>query len=124
VKALLFDTFVTLVDWRTSLIKAFAELGRQKGWEPPWADLVDDWGAQYPAMMDRVRSGELPWTDLDGLHRMALTDLLPKFGLDALSSEEVDQITLFWHRLSAWPDSVPGLNRLKRKLTLGAVVER
>jgi 2-haloacid dehalogenase len=117
-RALLFDTFGTLVDWRTSLIQAFTEFGRQKGWERPWAELVDDWRAPYEPMMNRVRSGELPWTDLDALHRMALMDLLPRFGLDALSSDEVDQITLFWHRLSAWPDSVPGLNRLKRKLTL------
>jgi 2-haloacid dehalogenase len=117
-KALLFDTFGTLVDWRTSLINSFAELGEEKGWDRPWADLVDEWRALYQPMMDRVRSGELPWTDLDALHRMALAELIPKFGLEALGSDEIDNLTLFWHRLSAWPDSVSGLNRLKRKFIL------
>ena len=118
VKALLFDTFGTLVDWRTSLIAAFDEFGRSRGYQRPWPELVDRWRAAYQPMLDRVRFGELVWTDLDGLHRASLVELLPDFESDGLSSAEIDQLTLFWHRLSPWPDVVAGLNRLKRKFIL------
>jgi len=117
-RALLFDTFGTLVDWRSSLINAFTEFGRLRRWERPWADLVDEWRALYQPMVERVRSGDLPWTDLDNLHRLALVELLPRFRLTDLASEEIDELTLYWHRLSAWPDTVPGLSRLKHKFIL------
>ncbi|MBV8214950.1 MAG: haloacid dehalogenase type II [Verrucomicrobia bacterium] len=117
-KVLLFDTFGTLVDWRTSLIAVLTEFGRQKGRQLPAAEIVDRWRAAYEPMMARVRTGKLPWTDLDSLHRMALTELLPEFQLSDLTPTEIDQLTLGWHQLSPWPDSVPGLTRLKRKFIL------
>ena len=117
-KVLLFDTFGTLVDWRTSLIAALTDFGREKGRQVPAAEIVDRWRAAYEPMMARVRTGKLPWTDLDALHRMALTELLPDFQLSDLTAAEIDQLTLGWHQLSPWPDSVPGLTRLKRKFIL------
>lgn len=118
-KVLLFDTFGTLVDWRTSLITALADFGREKGRQFPAVEIVDRWRAAYEPMMDRVRTGKLPWTDLDTLHRMALIELLPDFQLSDLTADEIDQLTLGWHHLSPWPDSVPGLTRLKCKFILG-----
>jgi 2-haloacid dehalogenase len=118
-KVLLFDTFGTLVDWRTSLIAALTDFGREKGLQLPATEIVDRWRMAYEPMMAQVRTGKLPWTDLDALHRMALTELLPEFQLSDLTPAEIDQITLGWHKLSPWPDSVPGLTRLRRKFILG-----
>jgi len=117
-KALLFDTFGTLVDWRTSLIAAVTEFGRQKGRQLPADELVDRWRSAYEPMMARVRTGKLPWTDLDALHRMALTELLPDFQLSDLAEAEIDQLTFGWHQLSPWPDSVQGLTLLRQKFIL------
>ena len=117
-KVLLFDTFGTLVDWRTSLIAALTDFGRQKGRQFPADEIVDRWRSAYEPMMARVRSGKLPWTDLDALHRMALMELLPDFQLADLTEAEIDQLTFGWHQLSPWPDSVPGLTVLKRKFIL------
>jgi 2-haloacid dehalogenase len=117
-KVLLFDTFGTLVDWRTSMIAALTDFGRQKGRQFPADQIVDRWRTAYEPMMARVRTGNLPWTDLDALHRMALTDLLPEFELSDLTAAEIDQLTFSWHQLSPWSDSVPGLTFLKRKFIL------
>src|SRR6266478_1246939 len=68
--------------------------------------------------MNKVRKGELPWTRLDDLHRMLLNDLLKEFGMTGLSEEEKDHWNRVWHRLKAWPDSVAGLTRLKKKYTI------
>ncbi len=118
-RVLLFDTFGTLVDWRTSLITLLNDFGRKKGRQIPATEIVDRWRTAYEPMMGRVRTGKLPWTDLDALHRMALTELLPDFQLADLTAAEIDQLTLGWHQLSPWPDSVPGLTQLKRKFILG-----
>lgn len=117
-RLLLFDTFGTLVDWRTSLIAIFTDFGRQKGRQLQAAEIVDRWRMAYEPMMDRVRTGKLPWTDLDTLHRLSLTEMLPDFQLSDLTATEIDQLTLGWHQLSAWPDSVAGLTRLRRKFIL------
>src|ERR1700739_2315364 len=97
---LLFDTFGTLVDWRTSLIAALTEFGRQKGRQFPADELVDRWRSAYEPMMARVRTGKLPWTDLDALHRMALTELLPEFQLSDLTAAAMDQLTLCRHHFA------------------------
>lgn len=117
-KVLLFDTFGTLVDWRTSLMATLTNFGRKKGRELPAADIVDRWRMAYEPMMNRVRMGKLPWTDLDSLHRLALTEMLPDFQLSDLTPAEIDELTFAWHQLSPWPDSVAGLTRLKRKFIL------
>jgi 2-haloacid dehalogenase len=76
------------------------------------------WRAGYQPAMARVRSGELGWTRIDELHRLILEDLLPQFGLAHLNESQRVHLNRVWHRLDAWPDSVSGLQRLKKKFTI------
>jgi len=115
VKAMVFDTFGTVVDWRGSIIEEGAAWGKRKGFKIDWADFADQWRAGYAPSMEKVRKGELPWTKLDDLHRALLEDLLKRFHIDGLSEEEKDDWNRVWHRLKPWPDSVRGLTRLKKK---------
>lgn len=118
VKALVFDVFGTVVDWRTSVARQVEELGKQKGLTIDGAAFADAWRAQYAPSMNRVRKGELPWTKLDHLHRMTLDRLLPEFGLKGLSESETMSLNKAWHRLRPWPDAVAALTRLKRKFII------
>jgi len=118
VKALVFDTFGTVVDWRGSIIVEGAVWGKSKGLMIDWARFADRWRAGYAPAMDKVRKGELPWTKLDVLHRMTLEDVLKEFGITGLTEEEKDHWNRVWHRLKPWPDSVAGLARLKKKFTI------
>jgi 2-haloacid dehalogenase len=115
VKALVFDVFGTVVDWRGSIIREGRLLGRRKRIRADWAAFADAWRAGYKPAMARVRSGELPWTKIDDLHRMILDGLLPRFGLDQLSEEERADLNRAWHRLKPWPDARAGLTKLKRR---------
>jgi 2-haloacid dehalogenase len=115
VTMLVFDTFGTVVDWRGTIVAEGAELSRRKGLQVDWAAFADAWRAEYGPSMGRVRRGELPWTNLDGLHRMSLEKLLPKFGLTGLSEAETTALLHVWHRCRPWPDSVEGLTRLRTK---------
>lgn len=118
VKALVFDTFGTVVDWRGSIIAEGAVWGKAKGISIDWGRFADRWRSGYGPSMDRVRKGGLPWTKLDALHRMLLEDLLKEFGINGLTEEEKDHWNRVWHRLKPWPDSVAGLARLKKKYTI------
>ena len=113
-KALVFDVFGTVVDWRTSVAREVEDLARRKGLRVDGAAFADAWRAGYAPTMDRVRKGELPWTKLDRLHRMILEGIVAGFGLGGLSEGERDSLNRAWHRLQPWPDAVPGLTRLKR----------
>jgi 2-haloacid dehalogenase len=118
-KAIVFDTFGTVVDWRTSLIADLSEFGKRKGIQADWANLVDAWRAAYHPSMDRVRRGEQPWTKLDGLHRASLDHLVKEFRIQGLEEADLDYINRGWHRLHPWPDSIPGLQRLKSRFIIG-----
>ncbi len=118
VKALVFDTFGTVVDWRGSIVEEGMAWGKTKGITVDWARFADRWRAGYAPSMDMVRRGELPWTNLDHLHRKLLEDLLREFHIEGLSEEEKDYWNRVWHRLKPWPDSVAGLTRLKKKYTI------
>jgi 2-haloacid dehalogenase len=115
VKALVFDVFGTVVDWRGSIIREGRLLGRSKKLKVDWAAFADAWRAGYRPAMARVRSGELPWTKIDALHRMILDGLLARFGLQGLSEQELEHLNRVWHRLAPWPDARTGLARLKRR---------
>jgi len=119
IKALLFDTFGTVVDWRSSLIDAFSRFGQSRQLDVDWAKLVDRWRSTYWPSMDKVRKGNLPWTTLDELHRAALVNLLPAFKLEQLSTNDIDALNTLWHRLKPWPDVRPGLARLKSHFLIG-----
>ena len=121
VKALIFDVFGTVVDWRSSIINQCQELGRLKGVEADWGEFADSWRGQYRPFMDKVRNGDLPWTNLDALHRMSLDVVLDQFGLSGFSDSERDQMNLFWHNLRPWADSVPGLYRLKSRYIIATM---
>jgi 2-haloacid dehalogenase len=118
VKALVFDTFGTVVDWRGSIIAEGATWGKAKGLTIDWGHFADRWRAGYAPAMEKVRKGETPWTKLDALHRMLLEDLLKEFKITGLTEEEKDHWNRVWHRLKPWPDSVAGLTRLKKKFTI------
>ena len=115
VKAILFDTFGTVVDWRGSLISELTAFGAARGLTADWTGLVDAWRGAYVPSMDRVRRGELPWTKLDDLHRASLERLVSEFGIGGLTEADLDHINRGWHRLRPWPDSVPGLTRLRTR---------
>jgi 2-haloacid dehalogenase len=118
IKALTFDVFGTVVDWRTSIIRQGQTFGRSKGIDVDWEKFADAWRARYQPSMSKVRNGEMPWTKLDDLHRVSLHQLLDEFGISGLAEDEIDHLNRAWHRLDPWPDSVEGLTRLKRKYIL------
>ncbi len=113
-KVLAFDIFGTVVDWHGSIVKEVSALYPQVDANA----FALAWRAGYQPAMSRVRSGELGWTRIDELHRLILDDLLPRFGLQHLSETERVHLNRVWHRLDAWPDTVEGLTRLKRKFTI------
>ena len=115
VKAILVDTFGTVVDWRGSLIAELGAFGAARGIVADWTGLVDAWRANYAPSMDRVRRGEQPWTKLDVLHRATLDELVVRFGVSGLGEADLDHINRGWHRLTPWPDAIEGLTRLKRR---------
>jgi len=119
--ALVFDVFGTVVDWRGSLIREGRALGIVKGLDVDWPAFADAWRAGYRPAMDRVRVGELPWMNIDTLHRMILDDLLKQFHIRGLREAEKDHLNRAWHRLKPWPDAVRGLKRLKRHFTIATL---
>lgn len=122
VKAILFDVFGTVVDWRTSCIRELTAFGRGRGIENvDWTAFTDDWRGLYQPAMDEVRSGRRPFTILDDLHRESLMKLVQKYGLPQLAPHEVEQLVTIWHRLTPWPDVVEGLYRLKRRYIIGTL---
>ncbi|MFH1340105.1 MAG: haloacid dehalogenase type II [Pseudomonadota bacterium] len=116
VKALVFDVFGTCVDWRTSLIDDFTKWSAKRGVNADWTALVDGWRAVYMASMDEVRKHpERGYMILDTLHRQSLEKLVAQFGIQGLTEADLHYLTMGWHRLHAWPDTVSGLTRLKTK---------
>lgn len=115
IKALTFDVFGTVVDWRSSIIREGQLLTKTRGLRVDWPKFADAWRAGYHPAMDRVRKGELPWTNIDALHRLILDDLLKQFRITGLGADEIDHLNRVWHRLMPWPDSVAGLNRLRSR---------
>ena len=118
IRALCFDIFGTVVDWRTSITRE-GQLLQQRLALPPqdWAAFADDWRAGYQPAMHQVRTGALPWTDIDGLHRRILDKLLAARGL-VLTETDAADFNRVWHRLIPWPDSVAGLYRLKQRFII------
>jgi 2-haloacid dehalogenase len=117
-RALAFDVFGTVVDWRSSIIAELEEFGESHGLQQDWATIADNWRRGYLPAMDRVRRGELPWTRIDDLHRMILEELLGAAGITSICSDDVDHLNRAWHRLDPWPDSVSGLTRLKERFVI------
>jgi 2-haloacid dehalogenase len=117
-KALVFDTFGTVVDWRTSVVAEVKAFAARRGLQIDAERFALAWRGGYLPAMQRVRSGELPWTKLDGLHRMILDRVLGDLGITGVPEPELAELNRAWHRLKPWPDAVSGLTRLKRKFII------
>ena len=120
VQALLFDVFGTVVDWRGSLIAEITRVADGIGVDLPASELADDWRVRYGPSMDRVLAGDDAYANLDALHRSSLLQLLDERDLQ-LHDEAIGRLVLAWHRLEPWPDSVPGLTRLKSRYVLATM---
>ncbi|MFO0998251.1 MAG: haloacid dehalogenase type II [Alphaproteobacteria bacterium] len=121
IKALTFDVFGTVVDWRSSIAREIAAFGRRKGLALDANAFADAWRELYDPAMDDVRAGRRPWVKLDDLHRESLVKLLVRFDVKGVSEAEIDDLNRAWHRLDPWPDVVAGLGRLKRKFILATL---
>ncbi|MCW5688708.1 MAG: haloacid dehalogenase type II [Pseudolabrys sp.] len=121
VKALFFDVFGTLVDWRTSVAREAEKVLGELGFSLDWLAFADAWRDEYQPGMEEVRSGRLPFSKLDVLHRANLVRMAPRFGLDGLSDEVLDDLTQVWHRLDTWPEVPAALKRLKTKFRIAPV---
>jgi 2-haloacid dehalogenase len=112
--ALLFDTYGTLVDWRSSVRDELAAFGRARGLQADWDAILADWKACYRPGMDAVNRGEAPWMTIEQIYRRRLVEVLGLRGIGANESE-IEHLTQAWWRLRSWPDTVSGLTRLKRR---------
>ena len=121
IRALTFDVFGTVVDWHTSVVREGRLLGSQKGIDVDWGEFATQWRPGYGPAMGRVRSGELPYMNIDELHRLILVDLLEDFGIANLSDSEIDEFNRVWHRLIPWPDALQGLHRLKSRYVIATL---
>jgi 2-haloacid dehalogenase len=121
VKALFFDVFGTLVDWRTSIAREAEALLKPKGVTLDYFAFADAWRGEYQGAMEEVRAGRIGFSKLDILHRRNLERTLERFGVSNLSEEQRRTLNLAWHRLDAWPDVPIGLARLKRGYVIAPV---
>ena len=115
IKALLFDVFGTVVDWRRCVSAEIDALAKKYGIEVDAAEMADAWRAEYQPAMEEIRAERRPFYILDILHRENLGRVLARFNLDQISTEDRDELNLAWHRLQGWPDSAEGLKALKRR---------
>jgi 2-haloacid dehalogenase len=121
VKALFFDVFGTLVDWRSGIAREAERILAPNGHRLEWLAFADAWRDQYQPAMEEVRGGRIPFSKLDLLHRRNLDRILPRFGIASLPEEVARELNLAWHRLDGWPDVAPGLARLRQRCRLAPV---
>ncbi|MGB6348985.1 MAG: haloacid dehalogenase type II, partial [Pseudolabrys sp.] len=121
IRAIFFDVFGTLVDWRSGVAREGERLLHSLGHSLDWTAFADAWRGEYQPGMEEVRSGRIPFCKLDELHRRNLERFIPRFGLGDLSDEVVNELTLAWHKLDAWPDVPLALARLKPKYLVAPV---
>ena len=113
-QALAFDVFGTVVDWRGSVAREVAAIAVERGIDGDWEAFADAWRAGYAPAMDQVRKGQLPWMNIDALHRRILDSIVERFGLGGLADVQRVHLNRAWHRLQPWPDSISGLSHLKK----------
>jgi 2-haloacid dehalogenase len=121
IKALFFDVFGTLVDWRSSVAREAQALLAPRGYALDWLAFADAWRGEYQGAMEEVRAGRIPFCKLDVLHRRNLERILPRFGVASLGDDALNDLNLAWHRLDAWPEVPSALARLKRRYLLAPV---
>ena len=121
VKALVFDVFGTVVDWREGIAREAGPFLAQHGrGEIDAHAFADAWRARYQPAMEEIRSGRRGFTRLDLLHRENLEQVLRAHGIDpaAVGEAALDGLNRAWHRLDPWPEAVAGLTRLKRRFII------
>jgi 2-haloacid dehalogenase len=121
IKALFFDVFGTLVDWRTGVARESRTMLQPLGYELDWIAFADAWRAEYQPGMEEIRSGKLPFAKLDVVHRRMLDRIRNRFGLQTLPEPVLQELNLSWHRLDAWPGVPSGLQRLRKRFLLAPV---
>ena len=121
VKALFFDVFGTLVDWRSGVAREAEAILKPRGHNLDGPAFADAWRGEYQPAMEEVRAGRMPFCKLDALHRRNLERILPRFGVTGLGEADLHTLTLAWHRLDAWADVPPGLERLRQKFLIAPV---
>ena len=121
VKALFFDVFGTLVDWRSSIAREAKALLDPRGYALDWSAFADAWRGEYQGAMEEVRAGRIGFSKLDVLHRRNLDRILPRFDLGALREDDRRALNMAWHRLDAWPEVTGALHRLRRRYLLAPV---
>lgn len=114
-KALLFDVFGTVVDWRRSIAREIDAMAAERGWNIDGNSFAVAWRKRYQPSMERIRSGGRTYVKLDTLHRENLEEVLEEFSITDLDEEEKQHLNHVWHRLAPWPDAVGGLNRMKSR---------
>jgi 2-haloacid dehalogenase len=114
-KALLFDVFGTLVDWRTSIARESEQVLKPLGVTADWLAFADAWRGEYQGAMDQVRDGHIPFCKLDVLHRRNLDLVMPRFNISGIAENALQYLNLAWHRLDAWSDVASGMSRLRRR---------
>jgi len=118
VKALLFDVFGTLVDWRSGVARESRIVFEPLGYKLNWIAFADAWRAEYQPAMEEVRAGRAPFTRLDVIHRRMLDRIRPRFGLESIAEPALQELNLSWHRLDAWNGVTAALHRLRRRFLL------
>ncbi len=121
VKAIVFDVFGTVVDWRSSVIAELTRFGRERGLDHDWISFADDWRGLYQPAMEEVRSGRRPFAILDDLHRESLVKLLDQREVRGLQRHEIEHLVTIWHRLDPWPDMPGGLGQLATRFLTGTL---
>jgi len=119
VKALLFDTFGTTVDWYSGITAHGRRIGTERAIEADWEGLAKEWRSRYKPAVKPVREGKRKWTGFDTLHREQLDKIVGKFGAKQLTDADRDRLTLGWHQLGAWPDAASGVRRLRERFIVG-----
>jgi 2-haloacid dehalogenase len=115
VKALCFDVFGTVTDWRGSVIAEGEAISARTGIDVPWGEFVNKWRIDgYIASLIKIASGKMDCIPTADIHRNKLLELLDEYKLTGLSAEEVEDFNLAWNRIKAWEDAVEGLTLLKQ----------
>ncbi len=119
VRALVFDVFGTCVDWRGSIIRELRGTGDSKA---DWEAMADEWRREgYIRGIAQIRAGQTPYVSSDVLFRRKLDELLPKYGITHLDEPRIQDLAHAWRRLDPWPDTVPGLQRLKSRYIIATL---
>ena len=115
---LAFDVFGTVVDWRGGVVAEIAAIAKERQLTVDAAAFADGWRSKYMPYLSRIRSGEMPWQVLDGVHRASLRELIGELSLQSLTEADLDRLVFAWHHLPPWPDAVGGMSRLRSRYVL------